>query len=220
MSREILMEEKDIARFWPKVDIKDDADSCWEWNACIGTGGYGLFQLNGQALIAHRIAWVLENKTQVPNDKPFVCHKCDNPKCCRPSHLFAGTPDDNMQDCKRKGRRPSGDASPSRMHPERCARGKRHGSHLHPERIPRGDRSGARKHPEKLKRGDDHHARKTPEVMKRGEEHGMSKLTTESVLDIRKRAAAGEMTVAIAATHGITRGAVRKVVRRHLWKHV
>lgn len=42
-------------------------------------------------------------KGPIPN-KAFVCHSCDNPKCCNPDHLWAGTPRDNMKDCTNKGR--------------------------------------------------------------------------------------------------------------------
>lgn len=216
--REIIMSEKDLARFWPKIDVAG-ADECWNWNAGFGHGGYGLFQLNKRAIGAHRIAWTIAFG-EIPQDKPFICHRCDNPKCCNPSHLFAGTPNDNVQDCKSKGRFPTGDKSPSRTRPERLARGDRNGSRKHPERLAFGDRNWTRMFPERLLRGSDHHAVKTPEVMARGEKHGMSKLTTQMVLDIRARAAAGEPSKSIGLLHGITPGTVRKVVRKKLWSHV
>ena len=40
---------------------------------------------------AHRIAWIIENKCEIPEDKPYILHSCNNPKCCNPNHLRAGT---------------------------------------------------------------------------------------------------------------------------------
>jgi hypothetical protein len=57
-----------------------------------------------------RVAWRLTHGPIVPA-KPFVCHRCDNPTCYRPTHLFTGTQKDNLQDAAKKGRMPRGDAN-------------------------------------------------------------------------------------------------------------
>ena len=98
------MEQRSILvqRFWSKVKI-GTPESCWEWTGSkTGTMGYGSFALNGKATNAHRAYWIM---THGPLDrKMFVCHKCDNPPCVNPSHLFTGTALDNIRDCKAKGR--------------------------------------------------------------------------------------------------------------------
>ena len=68
---------------------------------------YGVFYIGSRKSIgAHRYAWSLANGP-IP-DGMFVCHKCDNPPCCNPDHLFIGTHDDNMRDMAKKGRGRSG----------------------------------------------------------------------------------------------------------------
>jgi hypothetical protein len=61
---------------------------------------------------AHRVAWILANGPIPPG--LFVCHRCDNPPCCNPAHLFLGTPGDNARDRNRKGRhgQPVGESNP------------------------------------------------------------------------------------------------------------
>jgi hypothetical protein len=85
--------------FWDKVAITDeDDDRCWEWQASKNEKGYGQFRGH----VASRLAYRLTHGP-IP-DGHYVCHHCDNPGCCRPSHLFAGTPKDNWDDCVNKGR--------------------------------------------------------------------------------------------------------------------
>ena len=91
-------------RFWDKVDVSDD-NSCWEWTASKTRYGYGRIGVDRKTYKAHRIAWYL-NTGEMPN--LLVCHKCDNPPCCNPRHLFLGTHKDNQRDKVNKGRQSKG----------------------------------------------------------------------------------------------------------------
>lgn len=96
-------------RFWSKVLIIDDADSCWLWQAgSFGVERYGAFWTGERNEGAHIVSYKLKNGP-VP-DGLFVLHKCDNPPCVRPSHLYVGTPQQNMTDKSNRGRTPLGEA--------------------------------------------------------------------------------------------------------------
>lgn len=97
-------------RFWPKVDASGGDNSCWTWRASKHTNGYGQIGSGGRGrpLLSHRVSWQLTNG-DIPAGM-VVCHKCDNPLCCNPAHLFLGTQADNLKDMTDKGRRCSGQA--------------------------------------------------------------------------------------------------------------
>lgn len=93
-------------RFWAKVD-KREPDECWEWQGARQISGYGYLHAGAQAgkrwELAHRLAWFL-HAGEEPIDDLVVCHRCDNPPCCNPAHLFLGTRADNNRDRVSKGR--------------------------------------------------------------------------------------------------------------------
>ena len=97
--------------FWEKVDKTSE---CWNWTASCKRGGYGQFWLGGVNQTAHRVAWFLEHGEWPKN---LLCHRCDNPKCVRPSHCFEGTHLDNTRDMDAKGRRNTSNAPRGSRHP-------------------------------------------------------------------------------------------------------
>jgi len=94
-----LLNEKQLRNFWKKVDKSGD---CWEWVGCKIKHGYGRFNVNAKLKLAHRVSWELKNGP-ITNGL-FTLHKCDNPPCVNPDHLFLGTQKDNMHDAMKKGR--------------------------------------------------------------------------------------------------------------------
>jgi len=98
-------------RFWSKVDVRD-AGACWEWRASGTNDGYGQIRPAANLrqpgkILAHRAAWELAHGP-IP-DGMYCLHRCDNPGCVNPAHLFLGTNDDNMADRQAKGRQARGE---------------------------------------------------------------------------------------------------------------
>jgi hypothetical protein len=87
-----------ITTFWSRVRRTGD---CWLWQGTVNDDGYGQFAHAGQRS-AHRVAFVITFGYILPGF--HVCHRCDNPPCVNPSHLFVATHVDNMYDKTRKGR--------------------------------------------------------------------------------------------------------------------
>lgn len=97
-----------IARFWENVRVNS---GCWVWSGPRKTQGYGRIWWGKGAgrfyLEAHRVSWIIHNG---PTCGLFVCHKCDNPPCVNPSHLFLGDAHVNAVDASRKLRLSHGSA--------------------------------------------------------------------------------------------------------------
>lgn len=95
-----------LARFWEKVQ---KTETCWNWTG-YAPKGYGVFYENRRAVPAHRFSWKIHfgpiegHVAGHPELEWCVCHRCDNPRCVNPDHLFLGRDRDNIHDCIAKGR--------------------------------------------------------------------------------------------------------------------
>lgn len=100
-----------ISRFWSRVAVTANPDKCWEWQGFCDNHGYGRIAWHKKPHLASRILWELTYG--VSPGKLWVLHKCDNPKCVNPRHLFLGTRQDNIADMYAKGRQAKGEMVPN-----------------------------------------------------------------------------------------------------------
>lgn len=173
-------------RFWPHVA---KSAGCWEWTGSRHRNGYGQFYYRGPAM-AHRVSWELANGP-VP-DGMLVCHRCDNPPCVRPDHLFLGTQADNLVDMVSKGR---------------------HWTAHHPERLSRGDAHWTRNRP-------GYKPAITREQLVRGERHPAAKLTADDVREIRRLRSEGMPILTLSKAFGVKRPSIKRILNGTGWAHV
>jgi hypothetical protein len=184
------LSQQDVDRFWSKV-AKRGPDDCWEWTAGRFDelrNNYGAFKVKGRNLRSHRVAFFIASNTD-PGEL-LVCHTCDNPPCCNPSHLFLGTTRDNADDCGAKGR-----------HNPRS--GDEHGLRLHPEAVQRGQEHWAKRNPEKA--AAVWNVRLNPELVRA--------IRREYEQD-------GQSQIEIGKKYGVHSETVGRIIRRRSWKHV
>ncbi len=88
-------------RFWSKV-LRRAEQQCWPWKATRSRLGYADFSIGRKKFLGHRVAWRLTHGDIPPGQ--CVCHRCDNPACCNPAHLFLATREENYKDMLAKNR--------------------------------------------------------------------------------------------------------------------
>lgn len=94
------MDQKLLDRLMSRISKAQSG--CWEWSLGVCTAGYGRLSYCGKNRVASRVMWIAVHGS-IPNGL-WVLHRCDNPKCINPDHLFLGTRRDNIDDMVRKGR--------------------------------------------------------------------------------------------------------------------
>ena len=95
-------EEDVLMRVLSRVEMRGD-DECWPFSGRLSSNGYGVIDWGGRPYAAHRLMYKIGHLV-MPPDGLFVCHSCDNPRCCNPGHLWLGTAADNNRDRDMKGR--------------------------------------------------------------------------------------------------------------------
>lgn len=185
-------------RFWDKVH---KSDGCWTWEGRHQRIGYGIFWIDSNPYLAHRVSYTMAFGP-IPEGL-CVCHRCDNRACVRPSHLFLGTQRDNMLDMSRKRRRhclsqTQVDAARALIQCGKTAKTIAHQFGVSPTTIGRDIRPG-------------------PAC---GERNCKSKLTSQTVRQIRLRRAHGEGIRSLASAFGVGKVAIRRVVAFQTWKNV
>lgn len=93
------LSDQEVCRFWARVEISTP-DACWRFTGA-KVEGYGVISIGGRVRRANRVAWLLHHGRE---PEGLVCHKCDDPSCCNPAHLWLGDDKANPIDCALKGR--------------------------------------------------------------------------------------------------------------------
>lgn len=208
-------------RFWAKTQVNGD---CLEWTGAISSSGYGTIGVGRSSLKSHRVAFELVNGYLPPD--AYVCHRCDNPRCVKPDHLFLGTAKDNIQDCVRKNRRntPKGaDSSRARLTESDVVGIRLKHSAGQTQRSLANEYSVGLSAIKHILHGRSWRHVETQASLRgvgKGEANPASKLTTEQVKEIRELHGQGVTRKSIAAMYAVSRTMIGLIVNRQAWSHV
>lgn len=90
-------------RLWSQVSVGSPSD-CWPWQGRLNAKGYAAIEVKGMPRLGHRLSWALSNNAVEIPAGLFVLHRCDNPRCVNPAHLYLGTKAQNNRDAIDRGR--------------------------------------------------------------------------------------------------------------------
>lgn len=227
------MEQRIIDRFWSRIDKngpvpkhRPELGPCWIWTRSRTSAGYGNISLGTRHEYTHRISWML-HFGDIPTGL-HVLHKCDNPPCCRPDHLFIGTHTDNHADCsvkERSGNMKLGNADVLEIR-QMALNGCNYGDIAERFRVNRDTiwlivEGLNRKHVPMLTEEQVAYIRsKKTKRMPIGSKHANAKLTEADVIEIRRRYSNGEHQTKIAKFFGIHQGNVHYIIARKTWTHI
>lgn len=210
-------------RFYSKVSLPNE-NGCMLWRGAKDSWGYGHLTVNKTTVKAHRLSYILQNG-DIPK-KMYICHTCDIPACVNPSHLFLGTPKDNMQDCITKKRFPPplrGELNPASKLNDGVVREIIDLLKYGYTQVEISDIYGVTTqninyihHNKSWK----HVARDLQPTGNKGDKNGRAKLTTEKVIEIKGLLKMGESTISIANKHGVKRECISAIKCNKNWRHI
>ena len=217
-----MNEKLDERRLWSKINILSD-DKCWEWQGAKTTAGYGVIRINYELNYAHRLAWMLKNKAEIPK-KGVICHRCDNPSCCNPNHLFLGTQADNIRDAAKKDRMPKGEVHHMSSISKDDVRHIRYLGYTNMSKKKIGEKFGISRQAVtdilcKRTWGHIDPEWEPPAKKSKGAAHPNAKLTEEDIRSIRRLTKSMSIR-AIARKFNVSRGTITPIIKGETWKHV
>jgi len=182
---------------------------CWPWNGSRDAFGYGKKKIARKQYYTHRLAYWWANGMHIPAGA-LVLHRCDNPPCCNPAHLYAGTAKDNVRDTVVRGRH-------HHVKKTACAKG-----HEYTSETTRfvGERRTRRCLVCDRETAARRNAAKPRRPVKLGTERKNSRLNGEAVRRIRSLREQGLSYHAIAKRFSVSPGSIRQVITGKSWRHI
>lgn len=208
-----------VAYFSSNTAVTDSG--CWLWTGACAANGYGRASFEGYGILAHRLSYLAH--TRKPLRGLCVLHKCDNPPCVNPEHLFRGTRGDNNRDCCDKGRHCRGSRMPNAQLTEgevtrarnlyREGRAIRRIAAILGVRVAAVWRAIAGRRWAHVPDACVIHPR-------RGENNGRNKLTEQQVLAIAEERKPGVFASAPAKRYGVSVSTIQAIWEKRNWKHL